>query len=135
MTRKNYELKDITSAPQAEKKALNLVSKFCVIDQSLTSNNCSASDLLFIILSVIYKFINQLYDERNLLHTSMTQKVEEVQITATAAQLDAVTTVQAKRAVPSHKINDITDNHKLLMKDSHAMWEKHTHFLFISSQR
>ena len=135
MTRKNSELKDIASYRQSDKKASNLVSTFYVIDKYLTRTTCSTSDLLFILLSIIYKVIDQLYDERNLLHTSMTQKVEEVQITATAAQLDAVTTVQAKRAVPSHKINDITDNHKLLMKDSHAMWEKHTHFLFISSQR
>ena len=67
----------------------------------------------FIILFVIYKVINQLYDEINLLHISMKQKVEEAHMTATAAQLDAVTTVHAERAVFVHKINAITFNHKI----------------------
>ena len=40
---------------------------------------------------------------------------------ATAAQLDAVTTVNAKRAVYIHNINAITVKHKLIMKDSHVM--------------
>ena len=69
--------------------------------------------MLFILLSVIYKVINQLYNERSLLHTSMNQKVEEAQMTVTAAQLDAVTTVHAKRSFSVHKINSITAKHKL----------------------
>ena len=124
MTRKNSELKDIASYRQSDKKASNLVSKFCVIDQSLKSNNCSASDLLFIILSVIYKFINQLYDERNLLHTSMNPKVKEAQMTATAAQLDVLITVSSEISVSVHKTSAIKANHKILMKNSRAMREK-----------
>ena len=45
-------------------------------------------------------------------------------MTATAAQLDAVTTVHAERAVSVHNINAITAKNKLRMKDSHAMREK-----------
>ena len=45
-------------------------------------------------------------------------------MTATASQLDAVTTVHAKRAVSVHKINAITVKHKLRMKDSRDMREK-----------
>ena len=36
MTKKNSELRDIALAQQSDKKASNLVSKFYVIDQSLT---------------------------------------------------------------------------------------------------
>ena len=100
-----------------------MVSTFHVIDQSLTLTTFSTSDLLFILLYVIYKVIIILYDERNFLHTSMNQKFEEAQMTATAAQLDALTTVHSKRAVSVHKINSITANHKLGMKEYHAMRE------------
>ena len=123
MTKNNSELRDIASARQSEKKASNLVSKFYVIDQSLTCNNCSASDLLFIILSAIYKVINQLYDERNLRHTSMNPKVKEAQMTATAAKLDALTTVRSEISISLHNTSAIKANHKLRMKDSHAMRE------------
>ena len=51
----------------------------------------------------------------------MNQKIEEAQMTATSAQLDAVKTVHAKRAVFVHNINTITAKHKLRMKDSHYM--------------
>ena len=51
----------------------------------------------------------------------MNQKFKEAQMTATAAQLDVVTTVHAERAVSVHKINFITDKNRLRMKDSHAM--------------
>ena len=71
------------------------MSVLYVIDKSITRTTYSTSDMLFILLSVIYKVINQIYDERNLLHTSMNQIVEESQMTATAAQLDAVTTVHS----------------------------------------
>ena len=76
-----------------------MVSTFYVIDQSLTCTTFSTYDLLFILLYVIYKVINIIYDERNFLHTSMNQKFEEAQMTATAAQLDAVTTYHDERAV------------------------------------
>ena len=46
-------------------------------------------------------------------------------MTATAAQQDAVTTVHAERAVSIYKINIIASKHKLRMKDSHSMREKH----------
>ena len=45
-------------------------------------------------------------------------------MTAIAAQLDAVTTVHAERAVSVHNINAITTKHKIRMKDSHAMRDK-----------
>ena len=53
------------------------------------------------------------------------QKVEEAQMTATAAQLDVVTTVHAERDISVHKINSIASNHKLRMKESNSMREKH----------
>ena len=87
------------------------MSTFQVIDQSLTRTTCSTSDLLFVLSSVIYKVINQIYYERNLFHTSMNQNVEEAHMTATTSQLDAVTTFH-------------TSKHKILMKDSHSMREK-----------
>ena len=122
--KKNSDLRDIVSARHYDKKVSNLVSKFYVIDPSLTRTNFSTSDLLFILLSVIYKVINQLYDERKLLHTSTNQKVEEAQMMATTAQLDAVTTVLSERAASVHNINAITANHKLPMKEYHAMRDK-----------
>ena len=112
-------------ARQSDKKASNLVSTFYVIDQYLPRTTCSTSDLLFILLSIIYKVIDQLYDERNLLHTSINQKVEEAQMMATAAQLDALTAVNAKRYVSAHKINAITANNKFRIKDFHAMRKNH----------
>ena len=45
-------------------------------------------------------------------------------MTATAAQLDEVTTFHTKRAATFHKINVIIDNHQLQMKESHDMREK-----------
>ena len=124
MTKKNYYLRDIALTWKYDKKASNLVSTFYVIDQSLTHTTCSTSDMLLIILSVIYMVINQLYDERNLLHNSMNQKVEEAQMTATDAQLYALTTVHAEIYVSVQKINEITANNKLQTKDYHAMREK-----------
>ena len=53
MTKKNSELRDIASTRQSDKKGSNLVSTFYVIDQYLTRNTCSTSDLLLILLSVI----------------------------------------------------------------------------------
>ena len=117
-TKNNSELREIASARQSDKKASNLVSTFYVIDKSLTRTTCSTSALLFIFLSVIYKVINQLYDERNLLHTSINKNVEEAHMTVTDVQLDAVTTVHAKRSVSVHNINAITAKRKLLMNDS-----------------
>ena len=76
MTKNNSELSDIALAWQSDKKASNPVSTFYVIYQYLTSTTCSTSDQLFILLPVIYRVINQLYDERNLLHTSMNQKLK-----------------------------------------------------------
>ena len=113
MTKNYYKLREIASDRQSDKKASNLVSIFYIIYQPLTCTTCSTSDLIFIILSVIYKVINQLYDERNLLHTSTNQIFEEAQMTATDAQLDAVTTVHAKTYVSVHNINAITSNNKL----------------------
>ena len=101
------------------------MSTFYVIDQYLSCTTCSTSDLSLIILSVLYKVINKLYDERNLLHTSINQKVEEAQMMATAAQLDALTAVNAKRYVSAHKINAITANNKFRIKDFHAMRKNH----------
>ena len=101
-----------------------MVSTFHVIDKSLTLTTCSTSDLIFIILSVKYKVINELYYESNFLRTSINQKVEETYMTATASQLDAVTTFHSKRAVSVHKINSIASKHKLRMKDSRDMREK-----------
>ena len=124
MTKKNSDLRDIASARQYDKKAPNLVSIFYVIDKSLTSTTCSTSDLLLILLSVIYKVINILLDKRNLIHTYMNQKVEDTQMTSTAAQLDAVTAFHAKISVSVHKINTITAKHKLRMKYYHDMSEK-----------
>ena len=124
MPKKNSELRDIALAWQSNKGESNLVSTFYIIDQYLTHTTCSTYDPLLILLSVIYKFINQLYDERNLLHTSMNQKVEEAKMTSTASQLDAVTKVHAKRAVSVHNINTITAKHKLRMKYSRAMREE-----------
>ena len=46
-------------------------------------------------------------------------------MTATAAQMDAVTTVHTERAISVHKINYIASKHKNLMKDSHSMIQKH----------
>ena len=46
-------------------------------------------------------------------------------MTATAAQMDAVTPVHDDRAVYIHKTNSIASKHKLRMKDSHSMREKH----------
>ena len=94
-TKKNYEERDTASAWHSDKNSSNLVSTFYVIGQYLTRTTFSTYYLIFILLSVIYKVVNQLYDERNLLHTSMNQKVEEAQMTATAAQLDAINTVHA----------------------------------------
>ena len=54
----------------------------------------------------------------------MNQNIEEAPMTATAAQLYAVTTVHAKGEISVHKINAITTKHRLLMKDSNAMREK-----------
>ena len=124
MTKKNYYLRDIALTWKYDKKASNLVSTFYVIDQSLTCTTCSTYDMLLILLSVIYKVINQLLDERKCLHTSMNQIFQEAQMTATAAQLYAVTTVHAKGEISVHKINAITTKHRLLMKDSNAMREK-----------
>ena len=76
MTKNNSELSDIVLARQYDKKASNLMSTFYIIDQSLTRTTCSTSDLLFILLPVLYKVNNQLYDESNLLHTSMNQKLK-----------------------------------------------------------
>ena len=76
MTKNNSELSDIALARQSDKKESNLVSEFYIIYQSLTRITCSTSDLLFILLPVIYKVMNQLYDERKLLHTSMNQKLK-----------------------------------------------------------
>ena len=45
-------------------------------------------------------------------------------MTATDAQLDAVTTFHAEISVSVHNTNAITDKHKLLMKYSHSMREK-----------
>ena len=95
MTKNYYKLREIASDRQSDKKASNLVSIFYIIYQPLTCTTCSTSDLIFILLSVIYNVINQLYDESNLLNTSMNQKVEEEHMTSTAAQLNAVTTVHA----------------------------------------
>ena len=53
----------------------------------------------------------------------MKQKVEDAQMTATSVQLDAVTTVHAKRSVYVHNINAITAKHKLRMKKSHTIIE------------
>ena len=64
-------LNPTASAEKSDKKPSNLVCTFYVIDQSLNRTTCSTSNLLLILLSVIYKVINQIYDERNLLHTSM----------------------------------------------------------------
>ena len=44
-------------------------------------------------------------------------------MTATATQLDAVTTVHAKRYDSVHNINSITAKHKFRTKDSHVMME------------
>ena len=76
MTKNNSELSDIALARQSDKKASNPVSTFYVIYQYLTRTTCSTSYLLFILLPVLYKVINQLYDERNLLHTSMNQQLK-----------------------------------------------------------
>ena len=76
ITKNNFELSDIALSRQSDKKASNLMSTFYIIDPSLTRTTCSTSDLLFILLPVIYRIINQLYDERNLLHTSMNQKLK-----------------------------------------------------------
>ena len=76
ITKKNSELRDIALDPQSDKNSSNPVSTFYVIYQYLTSTTCSTSDQLFILLPVIYRVINQLYDERNLLHTSMNQKLK-----------------------------------------------------------
>ena len=46
-------------------------------------------------------------------------------MTANAAKLDVVTTVHGERVVSVHKINFIASKHKLRMKDSHSMREKH----------
>ena len=46
-------------------------------------------------------------------------------MTATAAQMDAVTTVHAERSAYIHKTNFVASKHKLRMKDSHSMREKH----------
>ena len=123
MTKKNSDLRDITSDRQSDTKASNLVSTFYVIDQYLTRTTFSSSDIPFILLSVIYKVINQLYDERKMLHTSMNQKIEETQMTATTAQLDTVTKFHAKKSVSIHKINAISSKHKLRMKYAHATRE------------
>ena len=53
----------------------------------------------------------------------MSQKVEEAQMTSTAAQLDGVKTVHAKITVSVHNINAIPAKHKLRMKESRAMRE------------
>ena len=78
--KKNSELRYIVSVCQSDKKASNLVSTFSL---SLTRTNFSTSHLLLMLLSVIYKVINQLYDESNLLRTSMNQNFEEAQMTDT----------------------------------------------------
>ena len=58
MTKNNSELRDITSDRQSNKKASNPVITFYIIDNSLTHTTCSTSDMLSILLSVIYKVIN-----------------------------------------------------------------------------
>ena len=121
MIQKNSELRYIASDWQSDKNASNLVNKFYVIDQYLTRTIFSTSNLLFIIVSILYKAINKLYDERNLIHPSMNQKIKEAQMTATAAQLDAVTTLHVEISVSVHKINAITAKHKHQMKDSCAI--------------
>ena len=113
ITKKNSDLRDIALARKYDKKASNMVSS---IDQYLTRITCSTSHLLFILFSAIYKVINQLYDERNFLNTSINQKVEEAQTIETSAQLDAVTTVHSERAVSVHKINAITAKQKNELK-------------------
>ena len=54
----------------------------------------------------------------------MNQNIEEAPMTATAAQLYAVTTVHAKRSVSVHKIYAIISKHNLRMKGSHSIREK-----------
>ena len=46
-------------------------------------------------------------------------------MTATAAQMDAVKIVHAKIAVSANKTNSIVSKHKLRIKDSNSMREKH----------
>ena len=62
MTKKDFDLRDIALAQQSDKKASNLVSILYLIDKSLNRTTCSTSDLIFILLSFMYKVINQLYD-------------------------------------------------------------------------